>query len=120
MGCRSAARQAGRMSPIPLEPVGSRSCKTANPRGLEAMMARLLFVYFLPAGNSGPAVKREGIRTVLTWLPDPVTIPTELDAALDNSLLNPGTSYNTRRDQQLAYLINFGTRWSELAVGERE
>lgn len=76
------------------------------------LMAELLYVYFLPASNTGGDVKRETLRTVLNWMPDPPAVPATLSGALDKGIFNPGTSYNTARDQQLSFLIAFGIKWT--------
>ena len=91
----------------------------ATPEAVQ-LMAELLFVHLLITMSVGGARKRELIRTVLDWSGREVTIPDELDAALDPGLVKPGTWFNTRRDRQLTWLVEFGRAWTPLDRTEKE
>jgi 5-methylcytosine-specific restriction protein B len=88
------------------------------PAGVQ-LMAELLYVYFLPTSNTGGDLKRETLRTVLDWMPNPPAVPVNLSHALDRGVFNPGTSYNTARDQQLSFLIGFGLKWTRMSLDQR-
>ena len=50
----------------------------------------------------------------------PVTIPADLDAALDHGIATPGTAFHTFRPFQLALIIEFGRAWKELPEDRRD
>lgn len=87
-------------------------------RGADAsaiqLMAELLYVHLLVTDTVGARRKREIIEAVLGWSRSKVGIPDELGAAFHQGLVNPGTHYNTRRDGQLSFLIEFGRAWKAL------
>ena len=86
---------------------------SASPAAVQ-LTAELLFVHFLLTVSVGGAKKREIVGTVLSWMPEPVPVPAELDPAFDLGLVKPGTFYSTRRDVGLTFLIRFGQHWSAL------
>src|SRR4051794_33533896 len=77
------------------------------------LAAEALYVHFLIAMMSG-AAKRAVIEPVLGWMREPVTIPTDLSAALDHGLASPGTAFHTRRPYQLGLVIEFVRAWKAL------
>ena len=83
------------------------------------LAAEALYVHFLIAIMSGDA-KRAVIEPVLGWLSEPVTIPPELDEALNHGIARTGTAFHTRRPFQLAFVIEFVRAWKELPRAQRE
>lgn len=83
------------------------------------LAAEVMFVHFLPAANVGGHRKRELINGVLGWMERPVEMPAELDAVLDTGLMSMGVAFNTRRNFNVAFLIDFARSWRELAAAER-
>lgn len=83
------------------------------------LAAETLYVHFLIAYMSG-AAKRAVIEPVLGWMQEPVTIPADLDGALDHGLASPGTAFHTYRPFQLAFVIEFARAWKALPADRRE
>lgn len=83
------------------------------------LAAEALYVHFLIAWMSG-AAKRAVIGPVLGWMQEPVTIPADLDAALDHGLASPGTAFHTYRPFQLAFVIEFARAWKALPAERRD
>lgn len=82
----------------------------------------LTYVYFLIASSDsvGGDTKRGVISRILEWGDVSVELPTDLDEALDHGFVHPGTFYNTRRDAQLAFLLEFLREWDRLSSEQRE
>ncbi len=76
------------------------------PDSTVQLAAEVLYVHFLIASMSA-AAKRAVIEPVLGWMHEPVTIPADLDAALDDGIASPGTAFHTRRPYQLGFVIEF-------------
>ncbi|MCE5192123.1 MAG: hypothetical protein LLG08_10260 [Actinomycetia bacterium] len=64
-------------------------------------------MHFLVNSNMSGAAKRTGILRVLGWMQEPAAVPENVDAALDYGLAWPGTFFNTGRDRQLRFLIDW-------------
>lgn len=96
-----------------------RQLEGASPNAVQ-LAAELLYVHLLLTVSVGGTKKREIVGTVLSWMPEPVAVPEEVDSAFDHGLVKPGTFYATRRDVALTFLIRFGRRWCELAEQEVE
>lgn len=84
------------------------------------LAAELIYTHFLIAANIGGAAKRRLITRVLSWLPAPLTIPDDLNTALDHGIADTGVAFKTYRPHQLWLLVEFAVRWKELPGGERE
>ncbi len=84
------------------------------------LMAELHYVHFLIPMTIGRKRKLEIIQTVLDLMSHPVAVPAELTVALGAGFVNPGTFYATRRDTQLAYLIEFGQAWCAQSADDRD
>jgi 5-methylcytosine-specific restriction enzyme B len=89
------------------------------PDSTVQLAAEVLYVHFLIASMSG-AAKRAVIEPVLGWMHEPVTIPSDLDAALDDGIASPGTAFHTRRPFQLGFVIEFARAWKALPADRRE
>jgi hypothetical protein len=84
------------------------------------LMAELHYVHFLIPMTIGRKRKLEILQTVMDLMSHPVAIPAELTVALGAGFVNPGTFYATRRDTQVAYLIEFGQAWCALSPDGRD
>ena len=85
------------------------------------LAGEVIFAHLIIAtGSIGGQAKRRLITTVLAWSPAPVSIPAELDVALDHGLARVGTAYLTFRPFQLWFLIDFARTWKQLPATERE
>ncbi|MBK6767693.1 MAG: AAA family ATPase [Ardenticatenales bacterium] len=78
------------------------------------LAAECLFVYFLVPLNIKGETKRAAIQTVLSWMKEPVAIPTDLAAAMDGGLATVGIAYQTYRPFQLQFLIALARSWQVL------
>jgi 5-methylcytosine-specific restriction enzyme B len=83
------------------------------------LAAEALYVHFLIAHMSASA-KRAVIEPVLGWMHEPVTIPADLDTALDDGIASPGTAFHTRRPFQLGFVIEFARAWKALPEDRRD
>jgi hypothetical protein len=84
------------------------------------LMAELHYLHFLISMSVSRRHKQELIGAILALMTKPVMIPAELSAGLEAGFVRPGTAYNTRRNTQLAYLVEFGQAWCGLASDERD
>ena len=71
------------------------------------LAAELLTLQALPLLNFTRAKKRERIVTVLSWMSDPVALPTEVDAAFGEGTWNGGTGAHTLLWRWLASAVEF-------------
>ena len=80
----------------------------ASPEAVQ-LMAELHVVHFLLIWNGAISATKKvrDIETVLSWMPDPPSIPEDLTDAMASGLVHPGQWVLTRRDVQLAWLIRF-------------
>lgn len=84
------------------------------------LAGELLYVHLLPASGIYGNTKRRIIGQPLGWSPAPVSIPADLDAALDAGLVKAGMPFKTGRFFQLAFLLNAVREWKQLPAAERE
>ncbi len=82
----------------------------ASP-GAVQLAAELLYLNALPLANVSGKAKRKRIEAVLPWLPDPVKIPAELDAALEGGVFSGGVGFKTMLWTQLVHLVAFVQEW---------
>lgn len=79
------------------------------------LMAEILYMYYLPeSGGVTPATKRDRIVEVLGWLPEPVTVPGDLSAALDRGIGGAGVGFHTYKWASVSWFIRFGVAWKQL------
>lgn len=91
----------------------------ASPSGVQ-LMAEILFAYYLLAhGNITGTTKRERLNQVLGWLPDPVSLPSDLDAVLDGGVGSGGVGFQTFKWASVAWFVRFGQHWKRLSDDER-
>ena len=77
------------------------------------LAAEALYVHFLISVMRGDA-KRAVIQPVLGWMKEPISIPPDLDEALDHGIASAGTAFNTFRPFQLAFILQFARAWKAL------
>ncbi len=97
-----------------------RQLAGADP-GVYQFTTELLYVHVLSAYRAtiGGPKKRELIQNVLSWSPEPIAIPADLDAALDNGLASMGQGFNQDRPSLLRFLIAFARAWKQLSAAEQ-
>ena len=78
------------------------------------LMAELMWIHFVAAGDVSGEKKREHINRVLGWMSTPLIIPAKLDKSLESGPASTGVAFNTMRPQQLWFLVNFGRAWCAL------
>jgi 5-methylcytosine-specific restriction protein B len=89
------------------------------PAATIQLAGELLYIHFLvPADMSGQA-KRTLINEVLSWSPNPVTVPDELATTLDDGFVTAGMAYKIRRPMQLWFMLDFYKNWKQLEDAER-
>jgi 5-methylcytosine-specific restriction enzyme B len=75
----------------------------------------------LPLCHVSGTAKRDRINTVLSWLPEPVAIPADLDLALDSGgVFNGGVGFNIKLWSQLVHLVAFVQAWWRQDESARE
>jgi 5-methylcytosine-specific restriction protein B len=82
----------------------------ARPDAVQ-LAAELLYLNALPLANVSGGAKRTRIATVLSWLPEQVAIPADLDKALDDGVFSGGVGFNTMLWTQLVHLVAFVQDW---------
>ena len=96
-----------------------RQLSGARPEVIQ-LAAELQFVYYLISRNvKGPA-KRRGITNVLKWSSEPVSMPQELDSALDQGLANTGIAYLVYKPFQQGFIMEFVQHWKSLSPKEQD
>lgn len=96
-----------------------RQLSGATPSAIQ-LAAEILYVHFLIAAKVSGQRKRDLIRLSLSWSPEEVTIPPELDAVLDEGIAAPGTAFHTYRPFQLQFIIETVRDWKLKSAEERE
>lgn len=91
----------------------------ADPRAVQ-LCAELLYLNVLPLSNVSGQAKRTRITTVLSWLPEPVAVPPDLNEALDSGVFDGGVGFNTMLWSQLVHLVAFAQHWWQLPADRRE
>jgi 5-methylcytosine-specific restriction protein B len=92
-----------------------------EPDQICQLMAELLYTHVLVVGKGrfGGKAKRALVYPVLSWAKQPISIPKQLDDALDEGIINPGIAYLTYRHYQVVFLIESMLAWKRLAEAER-
>lgn len=86
------------------------------------LMGETLYVHFLVASPDAVrgSKKREHIDRVLGWLEQPVSVPSDLDQALDRGLVATGVAFHTFRPFQIGFIVRMLREWKRLEAGEVE
>lgn len=92
------------------------------PDAVTQLAAEIIFVYLLIVHRTEMGVPRklELLRFVLNLLPQPVAIPADLEAALDQGIVRTGIAYHSRRDAQFAFMIEAVLAWKGLPQATRD
>ena len=91
-----------------------------SPQEVYQLMAEVLYIHFLVAGNMTSATKQARINQVLGWGPTRVEIPAKSIESLGRGILNPGTAFNTYRPFQVGLIIEFVEQLKGKSPDERE
>lgn len=88
--------------------------------GAVQLMAEIVLMHVLISLDTSGNRKREVLRHILSQLPErrSIQIPPEIDQALDYGICSPGTFFNTGRDRQLRFLIEWMRDWRQLPSDE--
>lgn len=86
------------------------------------LAAELVYMHVLFASHKSisGSKKRALINTILSWSPSPVSIPEDLDQALNDGLAKMGVAFGTYRPFQIGFLLEFVQSWKELPVTEQQ
>ena len=91
-----------------------------SAKQLAAEMFWVMYLILIPSSMQ-PGTKRKQIRTVWEWsgerLPD---APEQLEEALNEGVLHPGTAYNTHRWREFLFFVRAMESWKGLAGPDRE
>ena len=91
-----------------------------SAKQLAAEMFWVMYLTLIPRAMQ-PGTKRRQIRMVWEWsrqqLPE---APLELEEALNEGLIHPGTGYNTHRWREFLFLVRAMEAWKSLSEPERE
>lgn len=77
------------------------------------LIAEVLCVYFLFPSNVGGARKRELVNKVLGWAGQALKTDHAVSVAFANGIGSGGQGYNTRRPNEIAFLIELAIAWKE-------
>lgn len=92
----------------------------ASPQAVQ-LMAEILFAYYLLArGNITGSTKRARLNEVLSWLPEPVPLPPDLDHVLEQGVGSGGVGFQTFKWVSVAWFVTFGQLWKGLSEDERQ
>jgi 5-methylcytosine-specific restriction protein B len=89
------------------------------PAATVQLAAEIVFVHFLVARDIGAAAKQRLIDLIISWSPEPISIPYELNAAFATGVCNTGVAFKTYRPNQLWFLIDMARTWKALNPGQR-
>lgn len=83
---------------------------TSSP-GAVQLMAEIHAVHFLMVSVKAisAAKKRSDLATILGWMPTPVAVPTNVADAMSPGIAHPGRWAVSRRDTQVAFLVQFSS-----------
>ena len=91
-----------------------------SAKQLAAEMFWVMYLTLIPRAMQ-PGTKRRQIRMIWEWSDDPLPeAPVELEEALNEGLIHPGTAYNTLRWLEFLFLVRAMEAWKSLAAPERE
>lgn len=82
--------------------------------------AELLYMLLLPEADTGGPKKREHITRILGMLPDPISLPPEVDAALDAGGVANFAAAKAYRDAGLRFLARLFARLKAMSDAERQ
>jgi 5-methylcytosine-specific restriction protein B len=91
----------------------------ATPQ-VRLLAAEILLVHFLFPNSVGRAVKLDGVTATLSTTEFTIDAQSIPALALGQGIAHPGIGFNTRRDLQVGYLIDFARRFKLEDPGQRE
>lgn len=97
--------------------------KQLDGQGIEIykLFCECLFVYYLFPSNINFKTKIKKLSTITLWGNEAIDEQLEIFKGLDKGIGNPGTSYSTRKPDEITYLCLLGLSIKELSVkGRRE
>ncbi len=80
------------------------------------LAAELQYLTILPLHDMTPDKKRDRLNQILSWMNEPVAVPTGLSAALEGGVFNGGMGFKVMAWKQFAIFIDFVAAWT--AVGD--
>lgn len=80
------------------------------------LVAELQYLTILPLSDMTGEKKRSRLAAILSWLPDSVSVPTDLDAALDGGVFNGGMGFTVQGWRNFGVLISFVAEWKAAAA----
>ena len=91
-----------------------------SAKQLAAEMFWIMYLVLIPRSMQ-PGTKRRQIRMVWEWSGESLpNAPVELEEALNEGILHPGTAYNTHRWREFLFLVRAMEVWKGLAASDRE
>ena len=91
-----------------------------SAKQLAAEMFWVMYLILIPSSMQ-PGTKRRQIRTVWEWSGERLpNAPEQLEDALNEGVLHPGTAYNTHRWREFLFFVRAMESWKGLAGPERE
>jgi len=90
------------------------------PSDVVQLMAEVHYLYYVPARyNIGGAVKRARTAEILGWMEQPVAIPADLDAVLDEGIGSGGPAFNNKKWPIFIQELRYAVAWKRLPPGDR-
>ena len=83
------------------------------------LMSECLFVYYLFPRNIKYRTKYNKLNEIMSWRQTSIDKNLEILEGLKNGIGNPGTSYSTRKPDELTYLVLLGIKMKELSESDR-
>lgn len=91
-----------------------------SAKHLAAEMFWVMYLILIPR-SMHPGTKRRQIRMVWGWSGEALpNAPKQLEEALNEGVLHPGTAYNTHRWREFLFFVRAMESWKNLAEPERE
>ncbi|NNU27311.1 McrB family protein [Isoptericola sediminis] len=90
-------------------------------RDVKLLAAEMTYLREVPLENVNPATKRKHVETILSWIPDPPSIPRQLAEGLGNrGVFHGGIGYSQSAWKHIVWLSKFVITWSGLDSAARE
>ena len=91
-----------------------------SAKQLAAEMFWVMYLILIPR-SMHPGTKRRQIRMVWEWSGESLPkAPKQLEEALNEGVLHPGTAYNTHRWREFLFFVRAMEAWKSLTESERE
>jgi len=83
------------------------------------LAAEIVYVHFLVASDIGAKAKRRLVELIISWSPEPISIPQDLQDAFSAGVCSTGVAFKTYRPNQLWFLIDTLRAWKALTADRR-